>query len=307
MSVPLSSSLSADAAPRDRAGLLADLRARIRRMEGAGGDGGRALPFGIDSVDGHLPDGGLPLGCLHAVVADDPGAGTGFAVAMLAGLATPKRPALWILRGRDLYAPGLAAYGLTPDRLVAVRAVRPVDALWAMEEALRCSTLSAVLGELEGLDLTASRRLQLAAESSGVTGFLLDASAGASGRHDRRMVGRRMAGERTEGLNAAVTRWRLDALPSLDEEGDAAPRPAGGPPGLGMPRWSVMLERCRGGRPGSWTLAWDGQGWHDVGKENGSGFRQTARRESGLWPAGQPMSDNRQCRLSDHRKPAIAG
>ncbi|CAO3350967.1 ImuA family protein [Azospirillum palustre] len=301
MPVPLSPSPSADAARRDRAGLLADLRARIRRLEGAGGEGGRTLAFGIDSVDGHLPDGGLPLGCLHAVVADDPGAGTGFAAALLARLATPKRPALWILRGRDLYAPGLAAYGLTSDRLVAVRAVRPVDALWAMEEALRCSTLSAVLGELEGLDLTASRRLQLAAESSGVTGFLLDASAGASDGRNRRIAGRR-----AEGLSAAVTRWRLNAVPSLDEEGDAAPRPAGGPPGLGMPRWSVMLERCRGGRPGSWTLAWDGQGWHDVGKEDRGGLGQTAGRESALWPAGQPMSDNRQNRLSDHRKPAIA-
>ncbi|WP_395459002.1 ImuA family protein [Azospirillum melinis] len=300
MHVPLSSPPSADAAPRDRAGLLADLRARIRRIEGAGGEGGRTLAFGIDSVDGHLPDGGLPLGCLHAVAADDPGAGTGFAVALLARLATPKRPVLWILRGRDLYAPGLAAYGLTPDRLVAVRAVRPVDALWAMEEALRCSTLSAVLGELEGLELAASRRLQLAAESSGVTGFLLDASAGASDGRNRRI-----AGGRAEGLSAAVTRWRLDAVPSLDEEGDAASRPAGGPPGLGMPRWSVMLERCRGGRPGSWTLAWDGQGWHDVGKEDRSGLRQTAGRESGLWPAGRPMSDNRQGRLSDHRKPAV--
>ncbi|WP_377808444.1 hypothetical protein ABNQ38_24435 [Azospirillum sp. A29] len=306
MPVPLTPSRSTDAAPRDRAGLLAELRARIRRIEGAGGEGGRTLAFGIDSVDGHLPDGGLPLGCLHAVAADDPGTGTGFAVALLARLATPKRPVLWILRGRDLYAPGLAAYGLTPDRLVAVRAVRPVDALWAMEEALRCSTLSAVLGELEGLDLTTSRRLQLAAESSGVTGFLMDASAGVSGGRNRRMADQPMAGERAEGLSAAVTRWRLDAVPSLDEEGDAAPRPAGGPPGLGMPRWSVMLERCRGGRPGCWTLAWDGQGWHDVGKEDRSGLRQTAALESELWPAGRPMSDNRQGRLSDHRKPAVS-
>nr|WP_255635639.1 hypothetical protein [Azospirillum sp. 412522] len=62
-------SQSTDAAPPDRAGALADLRARIRRIEGAGGAGGRTQPFGIDSVDGHLPDGGLPLGCLHAVAA----------------------------------------------------------------------------------------------------------------------------------------------------------------------------------------------------------------------------------------------
>lgn len=306
MPVPSSPSLSAQAVPRDRAGVLADLRARIRRIEGAGGEGGRTLQFGIESVDGHLPDGGLPLGCLHAVTVAEPGAGTGFAAALLARLATPKTPALWILRGRDLYAPGLAAYGLMPDRLVAVRAVRPVDALWAMEEALRCSALSAVVGELEGLDLTTSRRLQLAAESSGVTGFLLDLGVAAAGGRNWRMGGRRMEERRVEGLSAAVTRWRLDAVPSLDEE-DAAPRPAGGPPGLGMPRWSVALERCRGGRPGHWTLAWDGAGWRDVEKWSRSGLGQAAQSDSGLWPARQPMPDNRQSRLSVHRKPAIAG
>lgn len=304
MPVPSPPSLCAEAAPCDRAGVLADLRARIRRMEGAGGEGGRTLPFGIDSVDAHLPDGGLPLGCLHAVAAEHPGAGTGFAAALLSRLATPKTPALWILRGRDLYAPGLAAYGLTPDRLVAVRAVRPVDALWAMEEALRCSALSAVLGELEGLDLTASRRLQLAAESSGVTGFLLDVSAGASGGRNRR----------AEGLSAAVTRWRLDATPSLDDEEDAARRPAGGPPGLGRPRWSVALERCRGGRPGRWTLFWNGEGWRDVESGDrsglGRGLDQVTQGDSGPWPARQSMarqsmSDNRQGRLSDHRRPVI--
>lgn len=311
MSVPSSPSPSTEAAPRDRAGALADLRARIRRIEGAGGEGGRTLPFGVESVDGHLPDGGLPLGCLHMVAAKDPGAGTGFAAALLARLATPKTPALWILRGRDLYAPGLAAYGLTPDRLVAVRAVRPVDALWAMEEALRCSALSVVLGELEELDLTTSRRLQLAAESSGVTGFLLDLGVGASGGRNWRTGGRQMEGGRAEGLSAAVTRWRLDAVPSLDEK-DVVPRPAGGLPGLGMPRWSVALERCRGGRAGRWTLAWDGAGWRDMGKEDGSGLGQAVQSDPRLWPARQPMarqlmSDNRQGRSSDHRKPAIAG
>ncbi|CAO3417952.1 ImuA family protein [Azospirillum endophyticum] len=297
------SSLSAEGAPRDRAGVIADLRARIRRMEGAGGEGGRTLPFGIDSVDGHLPDGGLPLGCLHAVTAEEPGAGTGFAAALLARLATPKAPALWILRGRDLYAPGLAAYGLTPDRLLAVRAVRPGDALWAMEEALRCPALSVVLGELERPDLTASRRLQLAAESSGVTGFLLESSAGLPGGSAK--------GKRAEDLSAAVTRWRLNAAHSLDEEEDAAPCPAGGLPGLGTPRWSVALERCRGGRPGRWTLAWDGAGWRDVGTGMEAALGQAAGGDSGLWGARQsmaqsPMSDNRQNHSSGHRKPAIA-
>ncbi|WP_247893185.1 ImuA family protein, partial [Azospirillum baldaniorum] len=136
-------------------------------------------------------------------------------------------PALWVVRGRDLHAAGLAAYGLTPDRLIAVRATRDADALWAMEEALRCKRLSAVLGEVGGLDLTASRRLQLAAESSGVTGFLLQNTA------------------RRSAASAAVTRWRIAPAPSWTAE-----------PGVGDPRWRAELERCRGGRPGSWLLGW---------------------------------------------------
>ncbi len=291
MSTLPSPSVPADSVPRDRADVLADLRARIRRIEGAGGEGGRTLPFGVEAIDAHLPDGGLPLGCLHAVTAEDPGAGTGFAATLLGRLATPKAPALWILRGRDLYAPGLAAYGLTPDRLVAVRAVRAVDALWAMEEALRCSALSAVLGELEGLDLTASRRLQLAAESSGVTGFLLDLGAGMSSRRSGR----------PEGLSAAVTRWRLDAAPSQDEEEDRAPRPAGGLPGLGAPRWSVALERCRGGRPGRWTLIREEEGWRDTGDPD-TGEPRAGNR----WQMSDTRQSSRESGLSGHR-PAAAG
>lgn len=221
-----------DQALQDRAAVLADLRARIRRLEGLGGDNARTLPFGLPDVDSALPGGGLPLGCLHEVAGEEPGTATAFAANLLARLATAAAPAVWapvvwIVRGRDLHAPGLAAYGLTPDRLIAVRATRDADTLWAMEEALRCRRLSAVLGEAGALDLTASRRLQLAAESSGVTGVLLQ------------------LGPRRSAASAAVTRWRVAPAPSEPEE-----------PGVGDPRWSVALERCRGGRPGAWLLEW---------------------------------------------------
>ncbi len=211
----------------DRAALLADLRARIQRLEGLGGEGARTLPFGVPDLDSVFPAGGLPLGCLHEVTGEGPGAGTAFTAGLLAKLATAAAPVVWIVRGRDLHAAGLAAYGLTPDRLIAVRATRDADALWAMEEALRCKRLSAVLGEVGALDLTASRRLQLAAESSGVTGVLLQ------------------TGPRRSAASAAVTRWRIAPAPSEPLE-----------PGVGDPRWSVALERCRGGRPGVWLLEW---------------------------------------------------
>lgn len=214
--------------------LLADLRNRIRRLEGLGGEGGGVLPFGVPEVDAGLPDGGLPLGCLHELTADDPGAGTAFAAVLLARLAAARgAPALWVVGGRDLHAAGLAAYGLLPERLIAVRAERGTDALWALEEALRCGRLAAVLGEVGSLDLTASRRLQLAAEAGGVTGLLL--RTGGGGR----------AGAAST-ASAAVTRWRVAPAPSVDD----------GEPGVGAPCWRLDLLRCRGGRPGSWLVGW---------------------------------------------------
>jgi protein ImuA len=183
-----------------KAAVLAELRGRIRRMEGIGGaDGSRFLPLGVPAVDQALPDGGLPLGCLHEVIGEnDPfnSVATGFSAAILARIAERQGEIIWITRGDDLYAPGIAAYGLKPERLIVVRARRDADILWAMEEALRCRTLGAVLGEIGDIDMVASRRLQLAAEASGVTGLLL-----------------RSASHRL-GATASVTRWGLSAAPS---------------------------------------------------------------------------------------------
>jgi protein ImuA len=224
--------------PTSKAAVLAELRGRIRRMEGIGGaDGSRFLPLGVPAVDQALPDGGLPLGCLHEVIGEnDPfnSVATGFSAAILARIAERQGEIIWITRGDDLYAPGIAAYGLKPERLIVVRARRDADILWAMEEALRCRTLGAVLGEIGDIDMVASRRLQLAAEASGVTGLLLRSA-------DRRL-----------GATASVTRWGLSAAPS---------QPIDGEPGLGPPRWRTRLLRCRGGRPGEWLLEWNGGGF----------------------------------------------
>ncbi|WP_157619670.1 ImuA family protein, partial [Skermanella stibiiresistens] len=211
---PMAAPTAASSPTPSKAAVLAELRGRIRRMEGIGGaDGAHLLPLGVPEVDRALPDGGLPLGCLHEIVGD-PGdpfnvAATGFGTALLARIARRRGQIVWITRGDDLHAPGLASYGLTPDRLITVRARRDADILWAMEEALRCRSLGAVLGEIGDIDMVASRRLQLAAESGGVTAFLL------RGGETR---ARRLA------ATASVTRWRLASAPSA---------PLAGEPGLG--------------------------------------------------------------------------
>lgn len=141
---------------------------------------------------------------------------------------------LWCLPRPDLYGPGLAAHGLDPGRLMLVRVPRDAEILWAMVEGLRAPGIAAVVGEIGSLPAVASRRLQLAAEHLGVTRFLLR----------RWRDGGQAARERAL-PNAAVTRWRIAALPSRSTRGE---------PGVGRPRWRVELLRCRGGEPARWEV-----------------------------------------------------
>ncbi|WP_114393554.1 ImuA family protein [Oleisolibacter albus] len=225
---------------------MAELRERVRRIEGVGGADGRAVvPLGIPDLDAGLPGGGLPLGAVHEVAgaALDAGSATAFAAVLLARLAAGRGPVLWLTRARDLYAPGLAGYGLRPQDLVLVQA-RPdrageTDILWAMEEALRCPQVGAVLAEAGKLDLTMSRRLQLAAETGGVPGLLLQ-----------------LGPQRLE-ASAAVTRWHVTALPG--DGARSALAPAAGS-AFAAAAWRAELQRCRGGRPGCWDLVWHGHG-----------------------------------------------
>ncbi len=234
----------ADRAALDRAALLAGLRARVARLERApalGGAGGDTTPppvIGLArALDNHLPWGGLPLAALHEVLAAEPwqaGAALGFAALLLARAeaARPGRSLLWIAPEPDAYPPGLARFGLSPAALILVRASRPADALWAAEEALRCPAVAAALVLGPNPDLTAARRLQLAAETGGGLGLLL--------RLD----------DTTPGPTAALTRWRL-------AQRAAIPGGGLGPHELGDPVWELALLRARGGRPAAWEVEWD--------------------------------------------------
>ena len=152
---------------------------------------------------------------------------------------------LWCLKRAYLYGPGLAAHGLDPARLVLVRARRDDEILWAVEEGLRAglapgtasgpgSGLVAVVGEIGQLPMVACRRLQLAAERSGVTALLL-----------RRWRNAAEAMAERERPSAALTRWRVAALSGAEIAGE---------PGIGRPRWRVELLRVRGGMPDAWDV-----------------------------------------------------
>lgn len=210
------------------------LRDRIRQLEQPARHS--VLPFGVAAIDRALPGGGLALGALHEILGqggdeEDGAAAAGFAAGILARLGSG--PVLWCLKRPDLYGPGLTAHGLDPARLVLVSALRDDDILWAIEEGLRTPGLAAVVGEIGHLPMVAGRRLQLAAERSGVTALLL-----------RRWHNGEEAAAERERPSAALTRWRIAALPSADIN----------VPGIGLPRWRVELLRCRGGAPVAWQV-----------------------------------------------------
>ncbi len=165
----------------------------------------------------------------------------GWAGFLLAQLGTGK-PLLWvqermaILEGGRLHPPGL------PSRnLIHVEARDARDALWAMEEGVRCAALSAVIGEIWGdpraLDFTATRRLAVASERSGTPCWLV-----------------RLGG--ITNLSGARMRWRVASSPSLPNTLD--------PRAPGAPVWDAELFRARGFAPGRWTLAHDADRFHLV-------------------------------------------
>jgi len=246
--------------------LVPELRERIRRIERPTAAGHGVLPFGIAAIDRALPGGGLARGALHEILGmggdeEDGAVAAAFAAGILGRLTTQESSAgdgtvLWCLPRPDLYGPGLAAHGLDPSRLVLVRAPRDAEILWAMEEGLRAPGIAAVVGEVGTLPAVASRRLQLAAERSGIAAFLL-----------RRWRDGGQAARERNLPNAAVTRWRIAALPS---QPPSIPSPAptltlprlrgrewegvGWGAGVGRARWRVELLRCRGGEPACWEV-----------------------------------------------------
>src|SRR5258705_74109 len=93
--------------------------------------------------------------------------------ALLAAPLALRGEAVWVLRRDDLNAPGLLGLGFPPERLIQVCARDEAEALSVMEDALATVGVCAVIGEVEAVDLTAGRRLQLACEKRQATGFLI--------------------------------------------------------------------------------------------------------------------------------------
>lgn len=222
---------------------LESLKTRIARIERVHAAGAQAQAAemartghrGIDMALG----GGLARGRVHEVFAaeaDDAGCATGFVAALvlrLGGTLVWLREGQAEKQGGRLHAPGLAEIGLHPAQIILGVMPDPLAVLRAAADVVRCPEVGVAVVELwrspRLLDLTASRRLALAAEASGVT-----------------VIGLRIAAAPSP--SAAQTRWQVAAAPSLPMEANAP----------GYPAWSIELLRQRG-RPagGRWRVEWN--------------------------------------------------
>jgi len=184
----------------------------------------------------HLPVPPSPTLCELFAAHPRDGGWAGF---LLPQLETGK-PLLWvqdrmaILESGRVHPPGLPSQDLIH---IETRDAR--DALWAMEEGVRCAALSAVIGEIWGdpraLDFTATRRLAVASERSRVPCWLV-----------------RLGG--TANLSGARMRWRVASAPSLPNALD--------PRAPGTPVWHADLFRARGMPPGRWSIAHEADCFH---------------------------------------------
>ncbi|HEV7692083.1 MAG TPA: hypothetical protein VGO52_14700 [Hyphomonadaceae bacterium] len=220
---------------------LEALREEVARLErGSSRVASERFPLGEESIDAAL-GGGLTRGGMHEIfaqtTADEPNAAA-FAIALCVR-ASEKKPVVWVrqdfvsVEAGELYAPGIAELGLSPDRLILVKARDGPAVLRAGEEAVRCSPLGAVIvepwGAPKALDLAASRRLALAAGQSGVSLFMVRAGA-------------------KPAPSAAATRWSVSPALSRALEADAP----------GHPSWQISLMRDRAGVSGrNWTVEWN--------------------------------------------------
>ncbi len=214
------------------------------------------INIGFRPIELAFPNATFPIGCTHEFLGaseEDIASTNGFVAVLLSKLMQFQGAAVWISSSRTLFPAALKGFGINPDKIIFVDLKKEKDVLYAVEESLKCNRLTAVVGEIKQISFKESRRLQLAAEQSRVTGLLV--------RHQPHILN----------TIACVSRWRITSLPSELVDGM---------PGVGFPRWNVEILKVRNGKPGSWKLEWSSNGLQQI-KQTIFSLPQEERRKTG--------------------------
>jgi len=201
---------------------------------------GNTVQMGLGVIESSFPNSTFPIGAVHEFLSastEDIAATGGFIAGLLSTLMQKGGASVWISSSRTIFPPALKTFDIQPDKIIFIDLKKEKDILWVMEEALKCTGLAAVIGEISNINFTESRRLQLAVEQSAVTGFILRRSS------------------RNLNTIACISRWKITSLPSELEDGM---------PGVGFPRWNIELLKIRNGKPGEWQLEWSAGKFHHI-------------------------------------------
>lgn len=189
------------------------------------------MDAGLGLIKDAFPNSNFPTGAVHEFFSsgeEDSAASSGFIAGVMSSLMKCGGPSVWISSTSFVFPPALKFFGIDPHKIIFIHPRKPKDILWTIEEALKCDSVCAVVGEIGEINLFESRRLQLAVEESKVTGFILR-------RNPKNLA------------TSFVTRWRITPLPSTTESNL---------PGVGFPKWNVELLKVRNGKPGAWEMVW---------------------------------------------------
>lgn len=215
----------------NRAEIRSVLQSDILRLQGFRTNQPAGKHINLGSLLSAFPHNIFPTSAVHEFVsesAENLAATSGFVSGILSTLMNDGGITAWISPGISIFPPALKQFGISPEQVIFIEVRNERDALWTIEEALKCKAITCVVGELNSISFNASRRLQLSVEESHSTGFILK------------------KGLRNVGTTACVSRWKIDPLPGLTDD----------LPGVGYPAWRVELLRVRNGKPGIWNIGW---------------------------------------------------
>jgi protein ImuA len=228
----------------ERKELIAQLQRDILSMQGLRDATVHKKRLGLDVLEQAFPNKTFPVAAVHEFLSygrEEAAATNSFISCLLSKLMRKDGYCIWVSVKRAIYPPALKRFGIDADRIIFIDTDKNTDALWAIEEALKCDQVTAIVGAVPDLSFTESRRLQLAVEGSGVTGLI------------------HRCYPRQENTVACVSRWSIKPVVSQTNDGL---------PGVGFPRWEVNLSKVRNGTPGTWLVEWtDNEFIHIIDKD----------------------------------------
>ncbi len=185
----------------------------------------------LGRINQAFPNGVFPFAALHEFFCfgnEDVAASIAFIIGLLSSRRNKSGVTVWISSTQKIFPPALKWFGIQPHEVLFLHIKKENDVAWAIQEAIGCASLSAVVAEMPELNITTSRRFQLAIEDAGVGCFIL--------RNNPKNL-----------LTTAVSRWHIQPLHSKIENDF---------PGVGHPCWQVKLLKVRNGQTGNWEVEW---------------------------------------------------